>query len=323
MDHDDQIEAPEIRPQDRAASGAPTAGWAIGDRFAWDEIHQRILASADEEVSSKLRELFFSGWTAGFAITLTLIGYAVGTAEFPDNRLGAAILYPIGFLYIIIGRYQLYTEDTLSPVKLVLTRMGSIPLLLRLWGVVLFANVSGAALGTLIVARADVLSAEAALAAASFLEHGLELGWWDVFFRAFFAGWLVAGVVWLGAAARDTISRIILVYFVFFVIGATGLFHVVTAASEVFFVLFNGSPSPGLIAILGDYWLPVLLGNTVGGVVAFTAMAYAQAEARVYPEMRLLSWRDVLLSMKGGRPFKTPRPRPEWRDPDAAPDEEP
>lgn len=306
----------KVSEEKRAASGVPKEGWAVGDRFSWEEIDLRLIASADEEISGKPRVLFFSGLTAGFAIVLTLIGHAVGGAQFPDNAFFAALLYPIGFIYIILGRYQLYTENTLPPVKLVLNRLASIPLLLRLWGIVLFANVLGAALGTLVMAHTHILSPEAEKAAIGFVKHGLELAWIDVFFRALFAGWLVAGVIWIGTAARDTITRFVVVYFVFFTIAACRLFHVVTAAAEVFFVSFYYHSLQELSALLTKFWLPVLLGNTAGGVLVFTFVAYAQSERRRFPEVRILSPRDMLFSMKGGRPFHPPEVRQEAEESD-------
>jgi formate/nitrite transporter FocA (FNT family) len=108
---------------DHAASGAPDAGWAIGDRFSSEEILQRVLATAEEEVSTGTRELLFSGLAAGFAIVLTFVGHAAVSAYFPESTLLGSLLYPIGFVYIILGRYQLYTENTLPPVALVLARI--------------------------------------------------------------------------------------------------------------------------------------------------------------------------------------------------------
>ncbi|UPW00491.1 formate/nitrite transporter family protein [Halorussus gelatinilyticus] len=305
---EDEESTPRVRRSDRAASGAPAAGWALGDRFAWEEIHQRLLASAEEAIDSTTRELFFSGLTAGFAIVLTFIGYAVGSANFPNNHFLATVLYPIGFLYIILGRYELYTENTLPPVKLVLTRLASLPLLLRMWTVVLTANIVGAAIGAFVLANTQVLSPEAMRAGVGLVQHGLEVGWWDVFFKAVFAGWLVAGVVWLGTGARDTISRLIIIYLVFYMIPTVGLFHVVSSGAEALFFVFLGVPGPGLLTIAYEFWLPVLLGNTFGGVVLVALVSYAQSEHRRYPEIRVLSTRELLFSLKGGRPFDTPRP---------------
>lgn len=313
MGKKEKEQAPEIRKLDQAASGAPNSGWAIGDRFSWQEIKHRLLASASEEINSHTKELLISGITAGIAITLTLIGYAVGTNQFPDNVFLGALLYPLGFIYIIIGRFQLFTENTLPPVALILTRLASIPLLLRVWGLVLAGNLIGAIAGGYVLANTSVLSPGAMEATTSFVVHGLEVGWWGVFFKAMFAGWLVAGVVWLNIAARDTISRVLIVYLVFFMIAVSSLFHVVTAAAEVTFYIFY-TESPNILYLFINYWLPVLLGNTVGGVLLFANMAYFQSEHKRFPEFRILSLRDWLFSMKGGRQFGTPRPKPPRED---------
>lgn len=298
-DANEESTGDEIRESiDRAASGAPAAGWAVRDRFSSDEIFERILASADEEIAADKKRLFFSGLTAGFAIVLTFLGHSVGMAAFPDNRILGAVLYPIGFLYIILGHYQLYTENTLPPVALVLARLASFPLLLRVWVVVLFANVVGAGLGAYLLANSHVLSPEAMQAGAEFARTGLEHGWWTVFNRALFAGWLVAGVVWLDHAARDTVSRFFIIYTIFYLISAAHLYHVITAAAEAFFFLLV-SESAGL-AIFYEFWLPVMLGNTVGGVFLFTLVNYAQTEQNRFPDVRILDKRELFFSWRGG-----------------------
>lgn len=177
-----------------------------------------------------------------------------------------------------------------------------------MWTVVLAANIVGAGVGVLVLANTQVLSPEAMHAGAEFVHHALETGWWDVFFKAVFAGWLVAGVVWLGTAARDTISRVVIIYLVFYMIPTVGLFHVISSGAEALFFVFLGVPGPGLVTIFYEFWLPVLLGNTFGGVVLVALVSYAQSEQRRYPEIRVLSTRDMLFSLKGGRPFDTPRP---------------
>lgn len=297
---------------DRAASGAPAAGRAIRDRFSSDEILQRVLASADEEIATGKQELFFSGFAAGFAIVLTFIGHAVGKMYFPDNGFLSAILYPLGFVYIILGRYQLYTENTLPPVMLVLARMASLPLLFRVWTVVVIGNILGAGLGAFILANTQVLSPQAMHAGAAFTRDGLELAWWDVFFKALFAGWLVAGVVWLGSAARDTIARLLLIYIVFYMIAVAELFHVITTACDMFyFVLVTGAGAgagAGIATVFYEFWLPVLLGNTIGGVFLVSLVNYAQTERRRFPEVRELTIRELLFSWEGGQPSATPHP---------------
>jgi len=119
--------------------GVPTQGEVVPERFSSDEVFQRIVADADHEVTSSIRELFFSALAAGFAITITFLVYASMSAT-SESRLVAVILYPLGFIYIIIGGYQLYTENTLPPVALTLERLASVPTLLRHWIIVLTGN---------------------------------------------------------------------------------------------------------------------------------------------------------------------------------------
>jgi formate/nitrite transporter FocA (FNT family) len=298
MSDDDSAAGTMTESTDQAASGAPAAGWAVGDRFSGDEIFHRVLASAEEEISTGTMELIFSGLAAGFAITLTFVGHAAVTEYFPQNEVLAAVLYPIGFIYIILGRYQLYTENTLPPVALVLARLASLPLLFRVWGLVLLGNLIGACLGAFVLAHSHVLATEAARAGAGFASHGLELGWWDVFWKAIFAGWIVGGIVWLDHASRDTIARFFLIYIAFYTISATQLYHVVTAACDAFYYVFYAGA--GLFHVLYAFWLPVFLGNTIGGVFLVALVNYAQIEDRRVPEVRELSVREVFFSWRGG-----------------------
>ncbi|WP_410767329.1 formate/nitrite transporter family protein [Haloferax sp. DFSO60] len=268
---------------DKARSGAPAAGEAVGDRFSTDEIFQRVVATADEEVDSRTIKLYLSGLAAGFAITLTFFLYATTKAAFPNDTTGllAPLLYPLGFVYIIMGRYQLYTENTLTPVTLVLTRVASIPSLLRVWVSVLAGNLSGAIVGTFVLANTGVFSLAAAGAAVTIGFDGIQTPWWDLVFKAMFAGWLVAGLVWLEHAVRDSISRVVLVYLVIYAIPASGLYHIVVSSADVFYLVFTGNVA--LATGLWEFVVPVLLGNTIGGVFLVTIINYGQTQNR-FPE---------------------------------------
>lgn len=311
-DEEQRSEDDAHRAIDHAQSGAPTAGWAVRDRFSSNEIFQRVLASAGEEIATGKQELFFSGLAAGFAITLTFLGHAAVGVYFPENEALAALLYPLGFLYIILGRYQLYTENTLPPVALVLSRLASLPLLFRVWGIVLFGNLIGAGLGAFVLANSHVLSAEAMRTGAGFARHGLKLTWWDVFFKALFAGWLVGGVVWLDHAARDTIARFFLIYIAFYTIAATELYHVVTTACDALYYVFYAGG--GVVRVFSELWLPVFLGNTIGGVFLVALVNYAQIEQQHLPEVRELTTREVLFSWHEGQVPSPSQPNVEDSD---------
>jgi len=291
---------------ERSRSGAPAVGEVVRDRFGTDEVFQRIIAAADEEIDTGTRELFFSSLAAGFAITLTFLIYSSMTAK-TDNPVLAAMLYPIGFIYIILGGYQLYTENTLPPVALVLERLASLPALLRTWVVVAIGNFAGGLFGALILAYTGVFSPEAAAVAVDISRKGVETGFWDLFFKAGFAGLIVAGVVWLDFAARDTVSRFFLVYIAFLLIPLADLFHVVVSFTELMYLVFLGEAAllPGLVGFV----LPVLLGNTIGGVVLVTLVNYFQTTERRVESTRedgverQLSLRELVGGSSVGRTY--------------------
>ena len=307
MDDDSRANEESLRDAvERSRSGAPAVGAVVRDRFETDEVFQRIIAAADEEIDTGTRELFFSALAAGFAITLTFLIYSSMTAKIDDPVL-SAMLYPIGFIYIILGGYQLYTENTLPPVALVLERLASIPALLRTWVVVAVGNFAGGLFGALILAYTGVFSPAAAAAAIDISQTGVETGFWDLFFKAGFAGVIVAGVVWLDFAARDTASRFFLVYIAFLLIPLADLFHVVVSFTELMYLVFLGEAAllPGLTGFI----LPVLLGNTIGGVVLVTVVNYFQTTERRVESTRedgaerQLSLRELVGGSSVGRTY--------------------
>ncbi|WP_323174246.1 formate/nitrite transporter family protein [Natrialba sp. PRR66] len=289
-----QRENRELRETiDRSRQGAPAAGEAVRDRFSADEIFQRVTATAYEDIDRSKQLLFFSGLAAGISVGGTFLARAAMTTAYPDDPTGVGnLLYPIGFIIIVLGNYQLFTENTLTPVTLVLTRFASLPQLLRLWGIVLAANVIGAGIVAYLLATTNVFTPETAETAQQFGEHALSVSWSGLFYKGAFAGGLVATMVWLVHAARDSLSRFFIVYLIMFTVPATELFHCVVGACEVLFLVFAGEA--GLLTVFTQFFVPVTLGNTVGGVVFVALVNYSMTEIRHFPDRgqqrRELSW---------------------------------
>jgi formate/nitrite transporter FocA (FNT family) len=277
----------------------------LADQLSTDEVYQRVVADADHEITSGTRELFFSALAAGFAITVTFLLYASVTAT-ADTRIVGALLYPLGFIYIIIGGYQLYTENTLPPVALTLERLASIPTLFRHWLIVLAGNFVGGGLGAVALAYGGVFDDATAAVALGFAEKGITTPAGALFVKAAFAGLIVAGVVWINFAARDTISRLVVVYLAFLAIPMGNLFHVVVSFTEVVYLALVTGTNP--LPALGGFVLPVLLGNTLGGVVLVTVVNYYQTSDRRletdrFRNVRRLSLREWLGGSLAGRSY--------------------
>lgn len=292
-------------PGEKGGGGVPASGTVLPDQFSVDEVYQRVVADADHEITTGARELFFSGVAAGFAITITYLLYASMSAT-TDSSVVAALLYPLGFIYIIIGGYQLFTENTLPPVALTLERLASIPALFRHWLIVLAGNFTGGTLGALALAYGGVFDAETAIVATDIAMKGVETPAWDLFFKAAFAGLIVAGVVWINFAARDTVTRLLVVYLAFLAIPLGNLFHVVVSFTEVVYLMVTADL--GIVTGMGGFVLPVLLGNTLGGVLLVTVVNYYQTSDRRlaierFEDVRRLSVREWLLGSFAGRSY--------------------
>ncbi len=293
-----QPENRELRETiDRSRRGAPAAGEAVRDRFSADEIFQRVTATADEEIERSTRLLFFSGLAAGLSIGATFLAQAAMTTAYPNNVALGNLLYPVGFVMIVLGSYQLFTENTLTPVTLVLTRLASLPQLFRLWGIVLVANVIGAGITAYLLAKTGIFDPAVAETARQFGEHAMGTAWWALFYKGAFAGGLVATMVWLVHAARETISRFIIIYVIIILIPIADLFHCIAGACEVLFLVFVGSE--GLASVFIHFFVPVILGNTIGGVVFVALVNFSMTENRRFPERDRqryeLSWSAWLL----------------------------
>ncbi|MFC7070699.1 formate/nitrite transporter family protein [Halobaculum lipolyticum] len=285
--------------------GHEEADDVLADQFSTDEVYQRVVADADHEVTSGTRELFFSALAAGFAITVTFLLYASVTAT-TDTKFVGVLLYPLGFVYIIIGGYQLYTENTLPPVALTLERLVSIPTLFRHWLVVLAGNFVGGGLGALALAYGGVFDPATAAVAADFASKGIATPASALFVKAAFAGLIVAGVVWINFAVRDTTTRLLVVYLAFLAIPMGNLYHVVVSFTEVVYLASTAGVNP--IPALGGFVLPVLLGNTLGGVVLVTVVNYYQTSDRRlqidrFDDVRRLSPREWLVGSLAGRSY--------------------
>ena len=296
---------PNLSPDDESEPNEDREDDVLTDQFSTDEVYQRVVADADHEVTSGTRELFFSALAAGFAITVTFLLYASVTAT-TETKIVGVLLYPLGFIYIIIGGYQLYTENTLPPVALTLERLASVPTLLRHWMIVLAGNFAGGGLGALALAHGGVFDAATAQVAIGFAQKGIATPATALFVKAAFAGLIVAGVVWINFAVRDTTSRLVVVYLAFLAIPMGNLFHVVVSFTEVVYLTLvtGANPVPGLAGFV----LPVLLGNTLGGVVLVTVVNYYQTSDRRlqtprFQNVRRLSLREWLVGSLAGRSY--------------------
>jgi formate/nitrite transporter FocA (FNT family) len=240
------------------------------------QIFSAAAQNAREELKRSSRTLAFSGVAGGMTLGLTGLGVAAVRAMVgrgPWQDLTSFLIYPIGFIAVIIGRAQLFTENTLYPVILVLDERRHMVETLRLWGVVFASNVFGAFLFAVLAMKTGSVRPGVA---AQLVDLGVEAlnGTGSHFFwSGIIGGWLIALVAWVVTASQWTIGQLAMVWLLTFVVGVGKFAHCIVTSSEILSAVLAGS-SPA-----GAYWhwlLFATLGNIVGGVVIVSVLNYGQ-----------------------------------------------
>ncbi len=268
------------RPSPRAeppGEAVPSAG----TRLSAAEIHDNVLVAADEELRRPTGQLLWSGLDAGLTIGFSFIAgaYVATLAPEPLRAAAAAAVYPLGFVFVVLSRSQLFTENTLEPVVPVLARRDRKTLghMLRLWGLVLPSNLLGCFLFGVAAAHTPMLGDELRGSLAHVAAAGTSGGFWAVGYRAIFGGWLVALMAWLVASTRATGAQILLIWLTTAPIAAFGFRHSIAGSVEAFYRAAAGDA--GWLEMLTTFVVPALVGNTIGGVGLVALLNHAQVPA--------------------------------------------
>ncbi|MEO0390615.1 MAG: formate/nitrite transporter family protein [Pseudomonadota bacterium] len=245
-------------------------------------IFESIRRDGEEELERPNLALWYSGIAAGILISFSVLGEALLRTFLPDadwRYVAENMGYTFGFLLVILGRMQLFTENTITTVAPVLVRR-SWPCLRRtgeLWTLVLAANVVGAFAVATFFAYAPVLSPDVAAAFAELSRHATGFSPGEGFARGIPAGVLIAALVWMLPMANGHSVGII---FLFTWLIALGDFtHIVAGSVEMAYLIVLGEL--GAVQAIFGFFLPVLAGNVIGGTVIFTLLVWAQIQPEV------------------------------------------
>jgi formate/nitrite transporter FocA (FNT family) len=187
--------------------------------------------------------------------------------------------YTVGFLIVVLGRQQLFTENTLTPVlPLIHNRdLATLRRVLRLWAVVLAGNTAGAVLFAFGLAHAGVFEADVVNAFGAIGHQTIRSGFELTFVRGVYAGWLIALMVWLLPAAEG--ARPMTIIIVTYIVALAGFSHIIAGAVDCAYVVLIGEAS--WYEFVTRFFEPTLLGNILGGVALVAALNYGQVAPEV------------------------------------------
>lgn len=244
-------------------------------------VYEAIRKEGESELERVTSALAWSGLAAGLSMGFSMAGKAALKHHLPEAEWAPLLTnfgYSFGFLIVILGRQQLYTENTLTVILPFLTRkklsiLGNIA---RLWSVVLLTNFIGALVFAAVMARTTAVSPGVREAMRHLGEDALRHDFATTLLRGIFAGWLIALMVWLLPFAEQL--RVVVIILITYLVGVAEFPHIVAGAVDVFFVAAEGTRGWG--EVVGRFVVPVLIGNTIGGVTLVALLGHLQFAAR-------------------------------------------
>ncbi len=240
-------------------------------------VYETIRREGEDELGRTVSALAWSAFAAGLSMGFSFIAEGLLASRLPDqvwrlliSRLG----YCMGFLVVILGRQQLFTENTLTVVLPLLVRKDAETLMrmLRLWIVVLSGNLLGTFLFALCIAKTRLFDAHTQQCLTEIGASHLGVGFGTVIVKAIFAGWLIALMVWLLPAAES--ARVSIIIIVTYLVGIGGFNHIIAGSTTMFFLIVTHYISWKIYAV--QFFIPTLLGNVIGGMSLVAALGHAQ-----------------------------------------------
>jgi len=244
---------------------------------------EQIEAGLKEHKRSDLG-LFLSSLSAGlevgFSILIIGVIYTLFKNESSNGQLTLmmALFYPVGYIFVIVGRSELFTEHTTLATLPVMNGETTIGSLAKLWTIVYLGNLVG---GYIFGSITLFFNSEMHLIGTDFFyfvsDKMLKYSVSATLISGIMAGWLMGMLSWLLSAAQDTFSRIVMIFLVTFVISIAGLHHCIVGSIEVFMAFFAEANQISWIQFF-KFQVLATLGNVIGGVFLVAIVKFAHSK---------------------------------------------
>jgi formate/nitrite transporter FocA (FNT family) len=276
------------QPDSRGTQTATTPDSAVdasGEPILSEEperIVERATAVGRERLDRSALDILITGFIGGAEVSLgglvavTLTG-AVLTGAPSAGLYGAlavgALAFPIGFLFVILGRSELFTENFLIPVVAVFNRERSVPSLIELWGLSWVGNLAGCAAMAVLLVQPKALGDPILAGYRAYAEYKLAMPAWGLFVSAVLAGMVMTILTWLLLAVPNPVAKVLVIFAAGYVLFAANLAHSIVGSS----LLFVGYRLAGRPLIDVVIWIALATaGNLAGGIGFVTLFRLAQ-----------------------------------------------
>lgn len=268
----------DIKPARDPEKDTPQSKQRDLDRPTANEIYEQVSRNARRELQRPTKALAVSGIVGGLTMGLTGLSVSVVSASLGSvwwAQSVSLLFYPMGFMAVILGRGQLFTENTLYPVALILAERRYFLSTLRLWAIVFPSNVAGALLFAILAVRTKALQPASLHALVVMGTEAVSPGIRHIFWSAVVGGWLIAMVAWLVSGSHSITGSMAVIWALTFVVGLGHFAHCIATSGEILSAVLAHAVTPWGYC----RWIfAATLGNICGGVLLVTLLEYGQVK---------------------------------------------
>ncbi|OBI79404.1 formate/nitrite transporter family protein [Mycobacterium sp. E740] len=243
---------------------------------------KRMVGEGTQRLHRSWREVLVTGFFGGTEVAVGVLAYLSVLAATHNNLL-AGVAFSVGFLALLLGRSELFTEGFLVPVTTVAAKRASIGQLVKLWTGTLIANLAGGWLIMwLIMTAYPKLRAQTIESATHFAEAPLSA---ETFSLALLGGMVITLMTRMQHGTDSTFGKIAAAVAGGFLLAGLQMFHSILDSLLIFGALTTGDAPFGYDAWL--YWFGyTTVGNVVGGLLLVTLLRVLRSKERLEEERR-------------------------------------
>jgi formate/nitrite transporter FocA (FNT family) len=247
-----------------------------------EDAFTRMVGEGTQRLHRSMREVLVTGFFGGTEVAMGVLAY-LAVRDATGSPLLGGLAFSIGFLALLLGRSELFTEGFLVPVTTVAAKRASVSQLLRLWGGTLVANLAGGwVLMWLIMTAFPRLHTQTIESATHFALAPLST---ETFALAVLGGAAITLMTRMQHGTDSMPAKIVAAVAGAFLLAGLEMFHSILDSLIIFGALQTGDASFGYLD-WARWFSYTVVGNILGGLVLVTLLRLLRSKDRLHEERR-------------------------------------
>jgi len=247
---------------------------------ALEAAFDRQVSEGAQRLGRPWREVLVTGFFGGTEVAIGVLALVAVVHETGSALLGG-LAFSVGFLALLLGRSELFTEGFLVPVVTVAAKRARPVQLAKLWGGTLAANlVGGWAIMWLVVLAFPSLHQQLVTSGTHFATAPLSA---RTFALAVLAGMVITLMTRMQHGTDDMTAKIVAAVAGAFLLAGLEMFHSILDSLLIFGALHTGDATFDYLDWL-RWFSYTVAGNMLGGLGLVTLLRLVRSKERLEDE---------------------------------------